>query len=245
MSTSAIVFENVGKSFPQYHQITGGVKQFLFNLPKALKSFRQARYEALNQVNFEVAPGEAFGVLGRNGAGKSTTLGLIAGVLKPTVGRVMVRDRVSPLLELGAGFNPELSGRENIYLNGILMGMMKREVRKREEEIIDFSELGDFIDQPVRVYSSGMLARLGFSVVSSLDPEILLVDEVLAVGDLSFQKKCLDRMRAFKRQGVTIVLVSHTLKNFEELCDRVMWIDNHTVKMIGPTPKVVAAYSGL
>ncbi len=242
MSESVIVFNNVGKSYPHYQHILGGVKGLLFNLPAALKSLKHTRYESLCGISFEVKKGECLGVVGRNGAGKSTTLGLIAGVLKPTLGQVLVKERVSPLLELGAGFSGELTGRENIYLNGVLMGMTRAEVALREKEIIEFSELGEFIDQPIRMYSSGMLARLGFSVVSGLDPELLLIDEILAVGDLHFQKKCMDKMLGFKKQGVTMVFVSHALGDVKSICDRVIWIENHVVKMIGPVDPVVDAY---
>jgi lipopolysaccharide transport system ATP-binding protein len=186
MSELMIVFDRVSKSYPLYHHIIGGFKNFLFNLPKAVSSIKNSSFEALRNISFEVYKGETFGIIGRNGAGKSTTLGLIAGVLKPSKGKVIVKGRVSSLLELGAGFHPELTGRENIMLNGVLMGLTRAEVLKNMDVIIEFSELGEFIEQPIRVYSSGMLARLGFSVVSSLNPEILLIDEVLAVGDMQF-----------------------------------------------------------
>ena len=176
--------------------------------------------------------GETLGIIGKNGAGKSTILGLIAGVLRPNTGRVMVNGRISPLLELGAGFHPELTGRENIMLKGVLIGLTRSEVLKKIDEIIEFSELDDFIDQPVRIYSSGMLARLGFSIVASLDPEILLIDEILAVGDMDFQKKCIQRMTAFKKRGVTIIFVSHNLASVENICDRLLWIENHSSKEI-------------
>ncbi len=153
-----------------------------------------------------------------------------------------MRGKVSPLLELGAGFHPELSGRENIMLNGVLLGLTRNEVLEKTDAIIDFSELQDFIDQPIRTYSSGMLARLGFSIVSFLDPEILLIDEVLAVGDIGFKKKCLDTMINFKKRGVTMVFVSHLMKDVESICDRVAWIDNHQLKMIGSPSSVVAAF---
>jgi lipopolysaccharide transport system ATP-binding protein len=242
MSEAVVTFENVGKSYPQYQHVLGGLKNLLFNLPAALRSWKQVRFESLRDISFEVKPGECLGIVGRNGAGKSTTLGLIAGVLRPTQGRVMVRKRVSPLLELGAGFSGDLTGRENIYLNGILMGMTRADVAKREKSIVEFSELGDFIDQPIRVYSSGMMARLGFSVVSGLEPELMLVDEILAVGDLQFQQKCKDKMLEFKKNGVTMVFVSHALGEVKSICDRVMWIENHAVKMIGPVAPVVDAY---
>lgn len=242
MREAKIIFANVSKSYPMYHSITGGYKNFLFHLPRWIKSFKNSKFEALRDISFEIYNGETFGIIGRNGAGKSTTLGLIAAVLRPTKGKVIVKGRISPLLELGAGFHPELTGRENIMLNGVLMGLSRGEVARKIEEIIEFSELGNFVDQPVRVYSSGMLARLGFSVVAHLDPEILLIDEVLAVGDMDFQKKCLDTMMNFKRKGVTMVFVSHSMMDVERLCDRAAWIDNHTVKLLGNTRDVISRY---
>jgi len=245
MSESIILFDNVSKSYPLYHHITGGIKNFLFHLPKAVSSMKNSRFEALRDISFEVSKGETLGIIGRNGAGKSTTLGLIAGVLKPSKGRIIVKGRISPLLELGAGFHHELTGRENVMLNGVLMGLTRTEVSRKMNEIIEFSELRDFIDQPIRVYSSGMLARLGFSVVAHLDPEILLIDEILAVGDMEFQKKCLDKMMGFKKSGVTMVFVSHSMADVERICDRVMWVEDHSIKMIGEPETVVSNYSKL
>lgn len=242
MSEPVIIFDNVSKSYPLYNHITGGIKNFLFNLPKAVSSIKNSRYEVLRGIFFEVFKGESFGIIGRNGAGKSTTLGLIAGVLIPSKGRVTVRGKISPLLELGGGFHPELTGRENIMLNGVLLGLTRLEVRKKMEEIIEFSELREFINQPIRTYSSGMLARLGFSVVSSLDPEILLIDEILAVGDIKFQIKCFDKMMGFKKSGVTIVFVSHSMEDVKMICDRVMWIEDHRIKMTGKAYEVVEGY---
>ncbi len=242
MSDPVIVFDNVSKSYPLYHHVRGGLKNFLFNLPKAMSTLRTPHFEALRDISFEVSQGETLGIIGKNGAGKSTLLGLIAGVLKPNKGLVTVKTRVSPLLELGAGFHPDLTGHENIILNGVLMGLRRDEVLKKLDEIIDFSEIEDFIDQPIRTYSSGMLARLGFSVVANLDPEMLLIDEILAVGDTKFQSKCIDRMTYFKRTNVTMVFVSHHMPNIEKICDRVMWIENHVVKMIGDTKTVVKSY---
>ncbi len=243
MREAVIIFDNVSKNYPVYHQITGGIKNLLFHLPKAIRQLKNSKFEALRNVSFEVYKGETLGIIGRNGAGKSTILGLIAGVLKPSMGKVIVKGRISPLLELGAGFHPELTGRENIILNGVLMGLTRAEVLKKMDEIIEFSELGYFIEQPIRVYSSGMLARLGFSVMAHLDPEILLIDEILAVGDINFQKKCLERMNEFKKNGVTIVFVSHSMPDIERICDRVMWIENQTVKMIGKPEEIVKEYS--
>jgi lipopolysaccharide transport system ATP-binding protein len=243
MTESIIVFDHVRKSYPLYHHITAGTKNFLFHLPSVLSAIKNARYEALTDVSFAVNKGEAFGIIGRNGVGKSTILGLIAGVLKPSRGRVVVTGRISPLLELGAGFHPELTGRENILLNGIILGLTKAEVSKKLDEIIEFSELAEFIDQPIRVFSSGMLARLGFSVVAHLDPEILLIDEILVVGDMEFQKKCIDKMMGFKKCGVTIVFVSHSMSDVKRICDRVAWIDDHTIKIVGNPTDVVSVYS--
>ncbi len=241
MKEPVIVLKNVNKTYPYYGYITAGFKTFLFNLHKAL-AFRNKRFVALKNISFEVYKGECFGIIGKNGAGKSTLLGLVAGVLKPDEGQVIVKGRISPLLELGAGFHPELTGRENILLNGILLGMTKKEVLKKMDEIIEFSELGDFIDQPIRTYSSGMVMRLAFSVVAHLDPDILLVDEVLAVGDESFQKKCMEKIMSFKNKDVTILFVSHNLNLVQNLCNRVMWIDNHTIKAIGEPEEVCKAY---
>ncbi|MEE9613837.1 MAG: ABC transporter ATP-binding protein [Thermodesulfobacteriota bacterium] len=242
MNEPAIVFDGVCKSYPLYHHMEG-IKNFLFRLPSAISSMRKSSYEVLRDVSFEVRKGECLGIIGKNGSGKSTTLGLIAGVLRQSKGRIAVSGRVSPILELGGGFHPELTGEENIVLNGVLLGLRKKEVERRLDEIVGFSELGEFIDQPIRTYSSGMLARLGFSVVVHLDPEILLIDEVLAVGDTKFQKKCIDKMLAFKRDGITMVFVSHAMDDIEKICDRVVWIEDHSIKMEGKTREVVEGYT--
>jgi len=243
MSEPIIIFDNVSKSYPLYHHITGGIKNFLFHLPKALSSTKNSRYEVLKDVSFETYKGETLGIIGKNGVGKSTTLGLIAGVLKPSKGKVVVRGRISPLLELGGGFHPELTGKENIMLNGVLLGLTRNQVKSKMDEIIEFSGLGDFIYQPIRTYSSGMYARLGFSVIAHLDPEILLIDEVLAVGDIEFQKKCLNKMMGFKKSGVTMVFVSHSMEDVERICDRVIWIDHHQIKRMGMPEEVLLNYS--
>jgi lipopolysaccharide transport system ATP-binding protein len=243
MNEPVIIFDHVSKSYPLYHHFTGGIKNFLFNLPKALSSMKHSRYEVLKDISFEVYKGETLGIIGRNGVGKSTTLGLIAGVLKPTKGKVTVKGKISPLLELGGGFHPELTGRENIMLNGVLLGLTRDEVKRRMEEIIEFSELGNFIYQPIRTYSSGMYARLGFSVIAHLDPEILLIDEVLTVGDVEFQKKCLNKMASFKKSGVTMVFVSHSQEDVLRICDRVIWIDNQSIRMTGSPKDAVSNYS--
>ncbi len=243
MSEPVIIFENVSKSYPLYSYVKRGFKSFLLNFPIAVSEMRNSKFETLKNISFEVKKGETLGIIGKNGEGKSTILSLIAGVLKPTTGKVTVKGRVFPLLELGAGFHPELSGRENIILNGVLLGFTKSEILAKIDEIIEFSELRDFIDQPVRTYSSGMLARLGFSVMSAVKPEILLIDEILAVGDLSFQLKCMERIMTYKKEDVTIVFVSHNMDSVRSICDRVLWLDNHSIRMIGQTDEVIKAYS--
>jgi len=239
---SVITFENVSKSYPLYHNMTGGIKNFFFHLPKSLESIKTSKYEALHNISFTVSKGETLGVIGKNGAGKSTILGLIAGVQRPTKGVVRVNGRISPLLELGAGFHFDLTGRENILLKGVLIGLNRSEVLAKMDEIVAFSELDDFIDQPVRIYSSGMLARLGFSIVANLEPEILLIDEILAVGDIAFQQKCLERMAEFCKKGVTMVFVSHSMKDVKEICDRVVWIEAHRIRMMGTPGGIVSVY---
>ncbi|MDO8650404.1 MAG: ABC transporter ATP-binding protein [Candidatus Berkelbacteria bacterium] len=226
---NVVVFEHVKKYYPLYHHITGGFKLFLFNLPKALAQMRESKYWALKDVSFEVHKGEVFGIMGSNGAGKSTILSLIAGVMRPSGGVIQVNGRVAPLLELGAGFHPDLTGRENALLNGILLGLTKKEIASRLNSVLEFAELGQFIDQPVRTYSSGMLARLGFSVAVNTDPELLLVDEILAVGDENFQNKCFAKMKEFKNKGITIVIVSHNRAVMEQLCDRIIEIRDGVV----------------
>jgi len=199
---------------------------------------------ALDDVSFQAEQGESIGLIGLNGSGKSTTLALIAGVLKAQVGKVEVRGRVCPLLELGAGFHPEMTGRENIILNGVLLGLTRREVSAKMEEIVAFSELEHFLDQPLRTYSSGMMARLGFSVAAHVDPEILLIDEVLAVGDLRFQAKCREKLEEFKRRKVTIVLVSHSLGQVRDFCKRVIWLNDGKIAADGEPGSVIPCYEG-
>ncbi len=243
MNPYAVVFDSVTKVYPLYSHLTSGAKYLMLHPKKGLMSFRRTRFEALRDISFTIEAGESFGIIGRNGAGKSTMLALMAGVIRPTRGRVSVHGRVSPFLELGAGFHPDLTGRDNIMLNGVLMGLTRAQVLKEIDGIIAFSELGDFIDQPLRVYSSGMLSRLGFSVVAHLNPDILLVDEVFAVGDIGFERKCIDKMQEFKNRGVTIVLVSHEMRDILSICTRTLWIDERKIRMLGPTDPVVSAYT--
>lgn len=235
-------FEHVFKSYPIYSQILTGLKASLLHVPETLQRFRRHRFLALNDISFEIRQGESVGLIGSNGSGKSTTLALMAGVLTAQAGKVEVRGRVCPLLELGAGFHPELTGRENILLNGILLGLTRREVWSKLEQIIAFSELETFLDQPIRTYSSGMLARLGFSVAVHLDPEILLIDEILAVGDLRFQVKCREKLEEFKKQGVSIILVSHSLGDVRTFCERAIWLKDGKIAADGEPGSVIRRY---
>src|SRR5579863_7632904 len=197
---------------------------------------------ALTDVSFTVPRGSTFGVVGRNGSGKSTALKLVAGITKPTSGTVRVDGRVSALIELGAGFHPEITGRENVFINGIMLGLSKREVQDRFDDIVDFAELREFIDAPVKTYSSGMYMRLGFAVAIHVAPDVLLVDEVLAVGDEGFTHKCLDKIAEFRRHGKTILLVTHSLGLVERFCDEALWLDSGRVQAHGDPRRVVDAY---
>src|SRR6187397_1089066 len=199
-------------------------------------------FPALQNVSFTVPQGRTYGVIGRNGSGKSTALKLVAGITKPTSGSVHVNGRISALIELGAGFHPEISGRENVFINGIMLGLSKREVARRFDEIVEFAEMKDFIDAPVKTYSSGMYMRLGFAVAIHVDPDVLLVDEVLAVGDEGFTHKCLDKFAEFKRRGKTILLVTHSLGLVERFCDEALWLDGGKSKGAGDPRRIVGAY---
>jgi ABC-type polysaccharide/polyol phosphate transport system ATPase subunit len=199
-------------------------------------------FTALNDISLTVPKGRTLGVIGRNGSGKSTLLKLVAGITKPSDGTVSVDGRISALIELGAGFHPEISGRENVFINGIMLGLTKREVTERFEEIVEFAEMKDFIDAPVKTYSSGMYMRLGFAVAIHVDPEVLLVDEVLAVGDEGFTHKCLDKFGEFKRRGKTILLVTHSLGLVERFCDEALWLDAGRIKGSGDPKRIVGAY---
>lgn len=236
---TAIEFVNVSKRF----QLAEGrtLREFL---PALLKGRAWSPpFYALRELSFTVRRGESLGIVGRNGSGKSTALKLIAGVMAPSQGEVHVQGRVSPLIELGAGFHPDLTGRENVYLNASILGMSNREVRARFNDIVDFSELWDFIETPVKRYSSGMYMRLGFSVAVHSDPDILLVDEVLAVGDAAFAEKCLVKIREFQRQGVTIVIVSHALDTIKEFCQRALLLDGGHLVEEGAPEIVVERYT--
>lgn len=203
---------------------------------------REPLFQALRGITFAVGRGQTFGIIGRNGSGKSTLLRLLAGIYRPDAGRIHVRGRVAGLLELGTGFHPEFSGRENIFINGILLGLSKREIRSRFDDIVRFAEFEGFIDEPVRTYSSGMYVRLAFAVAVHTDPDVLLIDEALSVGDEAFQLKCADKLAEFQREGRTLVVVSHNLRTVARLCDAVAWLDEGTIRQQGDPQKMIEAY---
>jgi lipopolysaccharide transport system ATP-binding protein len=237
-----IRFDNVSKSYPRHLHVARGLKASLLSLPQTVREFKQKKFFALHDISFEIAEGETVGFVGPNGSGKSTALALMAGVLQAESGCVNVHGHVCPLLELGAGFHYDLTGRENIVLNGILLGLTRREVMARLPDILEFSELEEFLDQPVRTYSSGMVARLGFSIAVHLDPDILLIDEILAVGDLHFQAKCLEKIKWFKSRNTTIVFVSHSMSDIRQLCNRVLWLDHGKLIGQGAPNEVIPLY---
>jgi lipopolysaccharide transport system ATP-binding protein len=211
-------------------------------LKRDLKLTPEASVVALKDVSFVIDRGEAFAIIGRNGSGKSTLLKIISGILKPTSGIVRVNGRIAALIELGAGFHPEITGRENIVINGIMLGLSRREIEKRFDAIVEFSGIGEFIDQPVKTYSSGMYVRLGFAVAVHVDPEILLIDEVLAVGDEEFSQKCIAKIQEMKYRGVTLLFVTHQLDQARNLCDRALWLDHGAAAAIGDPARVVDDY---
>ena len=241
---NAIEARDVSKIYRRYGRRShfGTLKSALLS-GRLLKDLRPDEVlEALKGVSFEVAAGRTFGIIGRNGSGKSTMLKLIAGIGKPTSGSVTVTGRVSALIELGAGFHPEISGRENVYINGMMLGLSKREIAERFDEIVAFAELQDFIEAPVKTYSSGMYMRLGFAVAINVDPDVLLVDEVLAVGDQAFTHKCLDKFAEFRRRGRTVLIVTHSLDVVTRFCDEALWLDSGRARLQGEPERVVEAY---
>ncbi len=241
---NAIELTNVSKIYRRYahRRQFATLKSALLSRSLVRDLRPDERFAAMQNLTVAVPSGRTLGVIGRNGSGKSTLLKLVAGITKPTSGTVHVNGRISALIELGAGFHPEISGRENVFINGIMLGLSKREIARRFDEIVDFAELKDFIDAPVKTYSSGMYMRLGFAVAIHVDPEVLLIDEVLAVGDEGFTHKCLDKFAEFKRRGKTILLVTHALGLVERFCDEALWMDAGTMKALGDPKRVVGAY---
>lgn len=240
MSNETVIqFSHVTKQFSKLSQKT--FKEFIPALFRGEKT--SENFTALNDISFEIKKGETVGIIGPNGSGKSTILKLIAGVMSPTSGTINVHGNISPLIELGAGFHPELTGRENIFLNGAILGLSQKEITKNYNSIVEFAELQEFIDQPVKHYSSGMYMRLAFAVAVHTQPEILIVDEILAVGDQAFQEKCFKKMEEFKHsQDVTIIFVSHSLGQVESFCTRCIYINNHNLQFDGKPSGAIKEY---
>lgn len=237
---SIITVENVSMHFRMDKNHTTSLKEWVVSFLKGKQQYEE--FHALENVTFDVKRGEIFGVIGRNGAGKSTLLKVVSGIYKPTSGKAVSAGRIAPMLELGSGFDQELSGHDNIFLNGAILGFTEDFLKQKYDEIVAFSELGEFIHQPIKTYSSGMMMRLAFSVATIVEPEILIVDEILAVGDASFQQKSRARMLELMQGGTTVLFVSHSMDQIREMCDRVLWLDHGTVKMIGETQAVCDAY---
>lgn len=240
MKDYAIKVDGLWKMFRLYHEKNQYLKA-------AIAKGRRGQYEdfwALQDVTFEIPEGEAFGIIGSNGSGKSTLLKCLAGILTPDRGQLVANGKVAALLELGAGFHPDLSGRENIALNGAILGMTRREIENKFDDIVGFAGLEQFIDTPVKNYSSGMVVRLGFAVAINVEPEILIIDEVLAVGDEEFQQRCFQKIEQFRREGRTIVFVSHGLSQVSQFCHRALWLEKGTVQTLGPAFEVVSEYTG-
>jgi len=240
MTAPVIKLTNVCKSYRLYKQRPFLAREFfrmLLQRPSAVDV-----HHALTDVSFEVMPGESVGVLGRNGAGKSTLLSLVAKTSYPTSGTVEVNGTIGPLLELGAGFHPDLSGHENVFLNAAILGLTRSEIEDRFDAIADFAEIGEFMDAPLHCYSTGMRARLGFAVIAQVDPDIVLIDEILAVGDAQFQAKCNKTISGFKEAGKNLFLVSHNMSDISRLCERAIWLERGRVAGAGPTDEVISNY---
>lgn len=236
----AIDVSEIVMTYRLYQEKVDSIKEYFVRMLKQKLQYKE--YEALKHISFQVKKGEILGVIGLNGAGKSTLLKIVAGILKPTSGQVTVQGSMAPLIELGAGFDEQLTGRENIFLNGSLLGHSNKYMKEREESIIRFAELNEFIDVPVKNYSSGMKARLGFSIATCVNPDVLIVDEVLSVGDFKFQQKCQERMQELLNGGTTVLFVSHSLGEVEKLCTRTVWLEKGEVKMIGDTSDVLEKF---
>ncbi len=240
MENIVVSLEDVSICFNMQIEKIDNLKEYFVKMLKGKVSYKE--FWALNNISFDIAKGEVFGLVGLNGAGKSTLLKVIAGVLKPTKGKVSINGSIVPLIELGAGFDMELSARENIYLNGAVLGYSKKFINEKFDEIVDFAETWDFLDVPLKNYSSGMLARIAFAISTVVEPDILIVDEILAVGDYKFQQKCMDRIKLMLSNGVTILFVSHSTSQVEQLCSRVAYLDKGRVVEVGPTKEVLAKY---
>lgn len=232
--------ENVSMGFKMSNDRVGSLKEFF--VAKLKRKLTYHRFWALKDVSFNVCKGETIGIIGKNGSGKSTLLKVISGIMRPTEGRVIVKGKIAPMLELGSGFDMEMTGKENIFLNGAILGFSEETLKEKYEEIVEFSELQEFINMPIRNYSSGMMMRLAFSIATIVNPEILIVDEILAVGDADFQKKSRQRMLEMMGGGTTVFFVSHTMSQIREMCSRVVWLEHGHIKMVGDTKEVCDCY---
>lgn len=237
---NAVELRNVNMEFNMSKEKLENLKEYFIKLMKRQLMFE--KFVALDNVSFDIKKGDVFGIVGLNGSGKSTTLKLISGILSPTSGTVKTRGTIAPLIELGAGFDMELTARENIYLNGSVLGYSRKYMNEKFDEIVDFSEMWDFLDTPMKNYSSGMVARIGFAIATMTTPDILIVDEILAVGDFHFQKKCEDRINKIMQDDTTVIMVSHSIDQIERLCKHCMWLEKGKVKMIGDVNEVCDAY---
>lgn len=238
MSDVAVRVENVSKSFRMYHERNQTIKSAVMRRRRSVHE----DFWALKDVSFDVPAGSTFGLIGSNGSGKSTLLKCLANIYYPNAGSITHSGRIAAMLEVGSGFHSELSGRENIFLNGSILGMTKKEIQRKYDEIVDFSGVEQFIDQPVKNYSSGMYVRLGFAVAINVDPDILVVDEVLAVGDAEFQERCFQKFADFKKQGKTVILVSHSMGTVRSMCDQAAWLNHGTLMASGDAEPTIQAY---
>ncbi len=239
-SENAVELKNVEMHFNMSKERLESFKEYFIKLVKRQLMFED--FIAVNDVSFNIKKGDVFGIVGLNGSGKSTTLKLISGILEPTKGSVLTNGVIAPLIELGAGFDLELTARENIYLNGSVLGYSKKFMDEKFDDIVEFSEMRDFLDVPMKNYSSGMVARIGFAIATVTTPDILIVDEILSVGDFLFQKKCEERINKMMKDDTTIIIVSHSIDQIERLCKHVVWLDHGKVKMLGETAEVCEAY---
>lgn len=236
----AIDVQGVSMHFNMNKEIVNSLKEVFIKMVR--RELQYVDFIALEDITFQVEKGDVFGIVGLNGSGKSTLLKIISGILKPTTGKVRVEGLIAPLIELGAGFDLELTARENIYLNGAVLGYSKKYLDDRFDDIVEFSEMREFLDVPMKNYSSGMVARIGFAIATVTNPDVLIVDEILAVGDFHFQQKCEERIQAMIKQGTTVLIVSHSIEQIERLCNRVLWLKEGHMNMLGGTQEVCEQY---
>lgn len=240
MKNTVIELKNVSMQFDLNIEKVNSLKEYLIKFLK--KEIKFEKMWALKEINLKIEEGDVWGIIGFNGAGKSTLLKVISGILKPTIGEVMINGNISPLIELGAGFDMDLTARENIFLNGYILGYSKKMLKEKFDEIVDFSELRDFLDVPLKNFSSGMVARLGFAIATIIDPKILIVDEILSVGDFKFQQKSEQKIKAMMGNGTTVIFVSHSIEQVEEICNKVVWLEKGKIKKIGNSKEICEEY---